>query len=79
MLEGIVDVDETSRTIWDVPTNAGVTVTQPDRPSQALVSLPNGRAITVTVSPGALLERMPRCSRHLIDHYQAPTRIVMIR
>ncbi len=53
--------DEASRTIWDVLTSlgAGVAVTHPDRPSHALVTLGNGWAVSVTVSPGA------RCSSGL--------------
>jgi hypothetical protein len=50
--------EDDRRTLWDVLTSVGrgAVVTFPDRPSQALVALGNGWAVSVTVSPGA------RCS-----------------
>lgn len=52
---------------------AGVTVTYPDRPSQAFVRLGNGWAISVTVSPAA------HCSSglaHMLSTGEAPADVL---
>jgi hypothetical protein len=48
-------MSEGARTLWDILTSlgSGVTVTHPDRPSHALITLGNGWQISVAVSPGA--------------------------